>query len=96
LGLGGSDELGLLVVVEDHSQPQTLTQALGFGLDVDQTPAQGVGVASGSGGAQDNRDGVGFTVQGLAEDATLVGQSGDIAVTATEDGMGAGDPLAGG
>jgi hypothetical protein len=53
-------------------------------------------VARGQGGVEDNSDGVGLTVQGLAEDATLVGQSGDLAVAATEDGMGAGDPLAGG
>ena len=96
LGLGRGGEPGLPVGPPGDGPRQLLAQAVGLGpglgelaAQLGQGPREAVGVEVAG-------DGLGLAVQPLPRGAAAAGQAGDVAVTAPEDGVGAGDAVGGG
>jgi hypothetical protein len=89
-GLGGGGELGLAVGVEDDGSSELLLPFGGAALGLGEALLEVVELAAVGGALDDGGGGVGLAVKGLAANAALRGQGGDVAVVTEEDGVGAG------
>jgi hypothetical protein len=93
LGLGDGGELVLLVAGDLHGLLQSPAEGPILGLLVGQQPSQFLEPSFGCGPIDGIDDLVRLAVERLARLVAIVGHPGEVAVSAAEDGEGAGDPL---
>src|SRR5207249_1348930 len=96
LRLGGGNELGLAVVVEDDGQAQLRLGVGEAALDLGKTALEFGAAPRRLGAVEGGSDGVGLSVEGLAGAVAVTGEGGDGATGPKEDGVGAGEALLGG
>jgi hypothetical protein len=93
LGLGDGGELLLRVAGDLHRPLQPLAEGPILGLLVGELSPEVVDPSFGRRAVDGLDDLLGLTVERLAGLAAIVGHRGDVAVSAAEDGEGAGDTL---
>jgi hypothetical protein len=91
LGLGDGGELVLRVAGDLHGPPQPLAEVPILGLLVGQAPPQLLDPGLGRGAIDGLDDLPGLAVERLAGLAAIFGHRGDVAVSAAQDGEGAGN-----
>jgi hypothetical protein len=93
LGLGDTGELILLVAVDLHGVLQPPAESPILGVAIGELSSEFVDPSFGRGAVDGDDDLLGLTVERLAGLVASFGHLGDVAVSAAQDGEGAGDTL---
>lgn len=93
LGLGDDGELGLLLGGDLVGEPQLLLEGLDFRVPLGELPVKLVDPGLDSDAIDGFDDLLGLAIERLPRLIAVLGHRGDVAVSAAEDGEGAGDTL---
>ncbi len=93
LGLGDDGELGLLLGGDLQGELQPLLEGLNLGVPLGELPVKPVDPGLDRNAIDGLDDLVGLAIERLPRLIALLGHRGDVAVSAAEDGEGAGDTL---